>query len=557
MRLRPLFIASLCSCFLLALAADRSSAGSWTIAAGTVTAGSATTSTSPATVNSHTFFAGQTYPLPSSPPFLNLSTAIPVPWGSASNTATADGVIVHFVLTWVPDAGKDLTTDPPPATINVVATLGYSQSCHMDTTVTNAVFHGISGVFGDGISIPDLILDATATATKNASGTIKKSHNLGVNTVNGVATAVLDIPLTAKNQFNITLPQRQGSNGNVNITAQITPTVSVRDVVSTVPDPTIFPKKGNPANKYTFGGDAANILDNPAWVATFIGVSDPTPYLNGTTFTSFDVGASVKVAGDKQVAGNTITQQFTYTGLPKNNSDFGIKQVTLTVASADINTTQSATVQVFFTKAFHDHPGPDLPTTSNIGESSTPNWYFYWSQIQNVAVGTHTYGGGAVPALHSGLTYFSTTGDTNFNPPLNNWVVLIGSTAAGGPAQINGWGNADGIDFFAWVCRHEDRHLQDNIGFWGQHKSGYNAKTGAYDKDADGDYLPDDMEQQLGMPYHPETNGYNNTMFATPMDHYNYGPGWSDTEDYCLHRQDQWKNGDADTQDWANPGHQF
>lgn len=355
----------------------------------------------------------------------------------------------------------------------------------MDATVTNATFHGVSGLSGDGVSLPDLTLDATATADKSASGTIKKIHNLPVNTANGVATATLDIPLTAKNQFNLSFIQWQGANGNVAINAQITPSITTRDVVLTVPDPTVFPKKGNASNKYTFGGNNPNELDNPAWVATFIGIPDPTPYLNATTFMSFNVGASAKVAMDK-----------------------------------------------------------------------TPNWYFYWSQT-SATMGVHTYAGGGITALHAGLTYFSTTGDTHFNPPLNKWVALIGGTAGGGPSQIDGWNNAEGIDFFAWICRHEDRHLQDSIIFWGQHNHGYNPVTGNYDNDGDGDYLPDDKEQQLGMPNHPETNGYNKKMYATPMDHFHYGPGWSDTEDYCLHYQSSWTNGNADSQDWSNPGHQF
>ena len=424
----------------------------------------------------------------------------------------------------------------------------------MDATVTNATFYGVSGLSGDGVSLPDLTLDATATADKSASGTIKKIHNLPVNTANGVATATLDIPLTAKNQFNLSFIQWQGANGNVAINAQITPSITTRDVVLTVPDPTVFPKKGNASNKYTFGGNNPNELDNPAWVATFIGIPDPTPYLNATTFMSFNVGASAKVAMDKTVQGSTITQQVTYTGLPQNNSDFGTKQVTLTVG-ADLNTTQTATVQVFFTKGYHDHPDPDLPTTLDAMDR-TPNWYFYWSQT-SATMGVHTYAGGGITALHAGLTYFSTTGDTHFNPPLNKWVALIGGTAGGGPSQIDGWNNAEGIDFFAWICRHEDRHLQDSIIFWGQHNHGYNPVTGNYDNDGDGDYLPDDKEQQLGMPNHPETNGYNKKMYATPMDHFHYGPGWSDTEDYCLHYQSSWTNGNADSQDWSNPGHQF
>lgn len=122
MRLCNLSIVALCSCLLLGLRAESSSAGTWSIQA-TMTAGTATTSTTPASANMHIFTASQVYTLPATPPFLALKTSVPVPSGSRSNTATADGVNVHFVLTWVPDAGKTMLTDPPPATINVAASL--------------------------------------------------------------------------------------------------------------------------------------------------------------------------------------------------------------------------------------------------------------------------------------------------------------------------------------------------------------------------------------------------------------------------------------------------
>ena len=344
--------------------------------------------------------------------------------------------------------------------------------------------------------------------------------------------------------------------------------MNVKDAVLTTPDPTVFPAKGNPANKYTFGGNDPNILDNPAWVATFIGVSDATPYLNATTFTSFDVGASVKAAGNKQAAGSTIAQQFTYTGLPANNSDFGTKQVTLTVAAADINTTQSANVQVFFSRGYHDHPGPDLPMTLDVGEVSTPNWYFYWSQT-SANFGTHYYTGGT--AVSTGVTYFSKAGDTHFTTPKNTWVSLI-YLGASTQAAAGTWNNAEGIDFFANICRHEEQHRMDLLNvLWGNRDVNQNLKAGEIG-DQDGDYLPTDVlspsgdgthvkEHDLGAMYHPELpkGGYDPKSPLTMMlrDHFNYGVNFNDGEDFCLHRQQSWTNGSADKQDWAHPEHQW
>ena len=120
---------------------------------------------------------------------------------------------------------------------------------------------------------------------QTVSTTVKKIHrSLGVTIANGTATATLDVPVSLKNVFSMSVPGPMPTENSVTVSASITPSVNVKDAVLTVPDFSVFPKKGNPANKYTFGGNDPNILDNPPWVATFIGVSDANPYFNATAF---------------------------------------------------------------------------------------------------------------------------------------------------------------------------------------------------------------------------------------------------------------------------------
>ena len=71
--------------------------------------------------------------------------------------------------------------------------------------------------------------------------------------------------------------------------------------------------------------------------------------------------------------------------------------------------------------------------------------------------------------------------------------------------------------------------------------------------DLDEDWLPDDDEAAL-VPGH----AYDNEDRCTYPDTFNYGEDpIPDVEDYCLRRQAAWNNGDADDEDWANPGHQY
>lgn len=222
--------------------------------------------------------------------------------------------------------------------------------------------------------------------------------------------------------------------------------------------------------------------------------------------------------------GNGLTSTATFTtpaaGLPTDNSAFGAKTVSLSIIGA--GEMDTATVEIFYPRDSSNHAG---------GQGGSPNWYHYWSQT-SADYGTHTWvaGGG--------------TGYTNFVD--GEWQAFIqnaqGHTAGGT------WDDAEGIDLFANLVRHEEQHRLDLIALWGA----ASGRVGA--ADLDGDYLPDADEGGLvaGRPYDP-------TDPATYPDTFNYlaAPGdLRDVEDYALRRQAAWTTGSADAEDWANPGMQ-
>jgi hypothetical protein len=181
----------------------------------------------------------------------------------------------------------------------------------------------------------------------------------------------------------------------------------------------------------------------------------------------------------------------------------------------------SKTVEKFFDEEGDQNPDPD----------NAPNWFHYWKQTD---------------AYHGTVGYDGTraTGHSPFDG--NAWRAYLG-TSCNESSGSGTWNNAEGIDYFAHYCRHEDRHRLDSIALWG---AGTNRDPA---KDTDGDWLPDDQEAGL-VAGHP----YDNTKYGTYADTFNYGENpLRDCEDYCLRRQQGWNAGDADDEDWAHPGHQW
>ncbi len=212
----------------------------------------------------------------------------------------------------------------------------------------------------------------------------------------------------------------------------------------------------------------------------------------------------------------------TLSGLPSSNSSFGDTWIKASVDSVS----DTKHILLFYSEEATNNPGGSLP-----------NWYYYWSQT-SAHYGTHNYDSS------------TTRSYTNFIS--GAWRSYIGSDT-NEYAGAGTWDNAEGIDFFANVCRHEERHRLDMSTLWGS--SNNRTQVG----DPDEDYLPTDngtvTENSLGTAYH--SSGYDPTIAASVPDDLDYGEGFRDCEDYALHRQASWTNGSANSSDWANPGKQY
>lgn len=222
--------------------------------------------------------------------------------------------------------------------------------------------------------------------------------------------------------------------------------------------------------------------------------------------------------------------------MPANNTDFGRKTAEFYLLDPDdanrrVFDIYEAPVKVYFPEEATNNP-----------DGTVHNWYYYWSQTA-ADYGTHNYD------TAIGRSY------TDFFSADGLWKSIIG-TDANESGAAGTWNDAEGIDFFANICRHEERHRLDLITLWGASSD----RVPANDNDTPfGDYLPTNngtvTENSLGTPYH--SGGYDPTLTVSFIDHMKYGFGWSDIEDYCMHREVSWTNGTADSVDWACPGHQY
>ena len=115
-------------------------------------------------------------------------------------------------------------------------------------------------------------------------------------------------------------------------------------------------------------------------------------------------------------------------------------------------------------------------------EGTNPNWYYYWEQT-SANYGTHGYAEDEWQCR------------TQFDTGSSSWKSYIkyGGDETSGAGT---WSSASGIDFYANLCRHEERHRLDMIALWGASTNRTEAQ------DPDGDWLPTNSEAGLGSAYH-------------------------------------------------------
>ena len=221
------------------------------------------------------------------------------------------------------------------------------------------------------------------------------------------------------------------------------------------------------------------------------------------------------VLGIPTINGDFITATATYTGLPQNNTDFGLK---IARVKFEGNNVGEAKFEVFFPRDEKNHPGN--------GAGSDPNWYYYWGQV---AGGTTDLAYGGHHASRFG--YYDYNGsDSHLDHCIiyDKVVQLDNSTGPKGKA---------GMDCFGQTVTHERKHHQQF------HTSGFPVSNGVpvwtAALDSDTDWLSDSYE---------DGHGFVKTKMDTD------GDGINDLEEEPIAVESNWANDSQKDKDWANPG---
>ena len=268
-------------------------------------------------------------------------------------------------------------------------------------------------------------------------------------------------------------------------------------------------------SRFTFSSANPGILSFDC-VATYHNELDMDQYV----WTIEDIG-EIQAEWDPSTAhgeaGSGRIAEVTFTGLPEDNSSFGLKRITLSYNYDGISFTIYRDIKVFFPRDATNNPG-----------GTTQNWYYYWTQItgsNNLA-----YGG----AHATQLGYYDYNGSSGH---LDKCIIYDKVTTTGNDDEGGGYG-PPGIDSFGQTVIHERKHRDQ---FWG----GYTDTTGDgipdYDpaRDQDGDWLSDDYE---------DAHGFDKTVQDTDSD------GTLDLEEEPEAAEAGWQQDSHNNEDWANPG---
>jgi len=184
-------------------------------------------------------------------------------------------------------------------------------------------------------------------------------------------------------------------------------------------------------------------------------------------------------------------------------------------------------------KVFFDQLGTQNPSTAN---PKPKNWFFYWTQT-SANKGSPNYVNG------NGGGYVQFTDNPNYRVYIDD-----GCTGSYTTPQVGQNANTTltHIDNFAWTVRHEYRHHEQGVAWWGA--GGYNGAD-----DGDGDNMKDSFEGAMG--YGAADGGpFDDT---DPDTFNNDGNLVNDTERHAVFTQENWNVGSADGDDWAHPGNQW
>jgi hypothetical protein len=279
--------------------------------------------------------------------------------------------------------------------------------------------------------------------------------------------------------------------------------------------------------------------------------------------------------GKPTANGDYLEATVTFSGLPANNSDFGAKK---TAIYCDGNKLDEEIFEVFFPKEGYNHPGAD---------ADWPNWFYYWNQT--AAGHPNCVFQWPLPEVGGNVT----TPMGVYDPSTDTPYIGLGA-------------GADTIDWFARTILHEIRHQDDY-----HHTHGPSAA-----QDWDGDWIADTLEtdqnwdqgkgggglanlavevwtdlngngevdvgEDEGLPVYIHKAGTTDTWAiafkdntrvdsenlsgtTSPFSMYTFKNlsatyaangiiEYQDVEWWASFAEQQWVEGTADAEDWANPG---
>jgi hypothetical protein len=271
-------------------------------------------------------------------------------------------------------------------------------------------------------------------------------------------------------------------------------------------------------------------------------------FYNGETINNGDISGWYMSPEESYLSEEPATEGIgiTYRAekLPENNSSFGKKRVKLDYQEYDCNCTSEETeIEIFYPRDAKNNP-----------DGTIPNWAYYWNKTSAKT----NYKFDVVPKIPDDKTIIALPGFACLGLVLDSY--NTGVVARYDPFKGKIWvpenlpvmncpsrpdgTKYEGIDCFAQVIRHEGRHKDQLISWWGPNMANYNCID-----DVDGDFLPNAVEMATEgcnslLPWScPGRPTWLGTVFDVDIDAYEYG--W------------KWNPGDADKEDWSAPGRQF
>jgi hypothetical protein len=160
--------------------------------------------------------------------------------------------------------------------------------------------------------------------------------------------------------------------------------------------------------------------------------------------------------GKGTVSGDTLTATATYTGLPKNNSDFGLKKARVI---HDTEKVGEAGFEVFFTRDATNHPQ---------GQTDSANWFYYWQDGQVCGIpsdaiydDTHPTWSGYTEADKDSILRLCPAAPTaeGYSLTLTSAITKPGSNPPANYGSITVGAGGKGIQCIAVIVSHELYHL--------------------------------------------------------------------------------------------------